>query len=70
MSAKRLDLAIEVLGLNMHVYPQHIESYIDQAKLYLQKGEFASAEQCLLKALSVEPNNTRALELLEQVSQH
>jgi len=68
--AKKVDLAIEVLGLNIHVYPEYIDSYLDQAKLYLQKGEIKSAEQCLLKALSVEPDNILALELLEQVSQH
>jgi tetratricopeptide (TPR) repeat protein len=68
--AKELDLAIDVLGLNIHVYPQHIESYIQQAQLYLKKGAITSAEQSLLKVLSIEPDNTHALELLEQVSQH
>lgn len=34
--AKQLDLAIEVLGLNIHFHPDHIESYLEQAKLYLQ----------------------------------
>jgi hypothetical protein len=53
MSAKRLDLAIEVLGLNIHVYPEHIESYLEQAKLYLRKGEAAQAKEILLKALSI-----------------
>jgi hypothetical protein len=68
--AKKIDLAIEVLGLNNHVYPGHIESYIEQAKLYLQKGALASAEQSLLKVLSIDPNNTAATELLEHARLH
>jgi CubicO group peptidase (beta-lactamase class C family) len=43
-TANRIDLAIEVLGLNIHVYPEYIESYLEQAKLYLHKGEIAPAK--------------------------
>ena len=50
-SAKKIDLAIEVLGLNIHVYPEYIESYLEQAKLYLQKGETAQAKESLLQSL-------------------
>ena len=70
MSAKRLDLAIEVLGLNIHVYPEHIESYLEQAKLYLQEGETAQAKEILLKALSIKLDDTAAAELLEKVRLH
>jgi CubicO group peptidase (beta-lactamase class C family) len=66
-SAKKIDLAIEVLGLNIHVYPEHIESYLEQAKLYLQKGEIAQVKESLLKALSIEPDNATAARLLEMV---
>ena len=69
-SAKKIDLAIDVLGLNIHVYPEHIESYLEQAKLYLQKGETVLAETSLLKALSIKPDNTAAAELLEKVRRH
>jgi tetratricopeptide (TPR) repeat protein len=70
MTAKKLDLAIDVLGLNIHVFPEHVESYIERAKLYLQKGEFAQAEESLLKALSIKPDSTAAAELLEKVRLH
>jgi hypothetical protein len=43
-TANRIDLAMEVLGLNIHVYPEYIESYLEQAKLYLHKGEIAPAK--------------------------
>jgi len=67
ISAKQIDLAIEVLGLNIHVYPEYIESYLEQAKLYLRKGEAALAEASLLKALSIKPDDNAAAELLEKV---
>jgi CubicO group peptidase (beta-lactamase class C family) len=66
-SAKKIDLAIEVLGLNIHVYPEYIDSYLEQAKLYLQKGEIAHAKESILKALSIEPDNAAAARLLEMV---
>jgi CubicO group peptidase (beta-lactamase class C family) len=65
LTAKKTDLAIEVLGLNIHVYPEYIDSYLEQAKLYLYKGENAQAKENLLKALSIEPNNVTAARLLE-----
>jgi hypothetical protein len=44
-SVKKIDLAIDVLELNIRVYPEHIESHIEQAKLYLHTGEYAQAEK-------------------------
>ena len=67
-SANRIDLAIAVLGLNIQVYPEWIESYLAQAKLHLVKGETAQAKACLLQALSIELDNTAAARLLEIVS--
>ncbi len=55
LMAKQIDLAIEVLAFNIHVYPEHIESYLEQAKLVLEKGETARAKEILLKALSIKP---------------
>ena len=63
--AKQLDLAIEVLGINIHFHPDHIESYLEQAKLYLQKEATTQAKEVLLKALSREPDNATAANLLE-----
>ncbi len=65
VSANKLDLAIEVLGLNIHAYPAHAESYTELARLYLQKGESALARTSLLKALSIEPDNAAAIRLLQ-----
>jgi CubicO group peptidase (beta-lactamase class C family) len=66
-SANKIDLAIDVLGLNMYVFPEYIDSYLEQAKLFRQKGEFAQAKECLLIALSIEPDNATVIKLLEAV---
>jgi Tfp pilus assembly protein PilF len=66
-SAKKIDLAIEVLRLNIHVYPEYIESYLEQAKLYLYKGEPAPAEERLLKAQSIQPDNAAVTDMLKKV---
>ena len=56
-----------VLGLNIHVYPEYIESYIEQAKLYLHKWELAPTEECLLKAQSIQPDNAAVAEMLKKI---
>jgi len=66
-TANKIDLAIEVLGLNIHAYPEYIESYLEQARLYLYKGKIMQAKESLLKALSIEPNNITAVSLMAMV---
>ena len=66
-TANNIDLAIETLGLNIHVYPEYIESYTEQAKLYLLKGEIANAKESLSNALSIESDNATATKLLKEV---
>jgi hypothetical protein len=53
VSAKQLDLAIDVLGLNIHAHPEHVESYLARAGLYLRTGEAAQAEENLRLARSI-----------------
>ena len=65
LTAKKIDLAIDVLGLNIYVYPEYIESYLEKAKLYLYKGESALAAECLLKAQSIEPDNIAVTGMLK-----
>jgi tetratricopeptide (TPR) repeat protein len=66
-TANKIDLAIAVLGFNSDIFPQYIESYLEQAKLYLRKGEIGQAKQSLLKALALDPDNANAIRLLERV---
>jgi len=69
MSVKKFDLAIDVLGLNLHAFPEHVDSHVMLAKLYLQKGERAQAEAALQKALAIEGDNVTVIELLEKIRQ-
>lgn len=59
------DLAIDVLGLNIHAFPEYAESYIQLAKLYIQTGEHRKAGETLQKVLEMDPGNTAAQELLQ-----
>jgi CubicO group peptidase (beta-lactamase class C family) len=65
LTAGNLDLAIGVLGFNTQVFPGHIQSYLEQAKLYLKQGDPASARASLMKALAIEPGNAGAERMLE-----
>lgn len=67
LSVKKIDLAIDVLGLNIHAFPEHFDSYFSLARLYLLKGEGVLAEESLRKALLIEPENRTALDLLAKI---
>jgi CubicO group peptidase (beta-lactamase class C family) len=66
-TARRIDLAIETLGLNIHVYPDYIESYIAQTKLYARKGDTEQAKAVIVKALSIESDNATVARLRQMV---
>ncbi len=66
-TANNLDLAIDVLSLNIQIFPNNIRSYLQQGKLYLQIGEIAQAKKRILKALLIEPGNATATDLLKIV---
>ncbi len=53
--------------MNIYVFPEYLESYLEQAKLYLYKGEIAPAKERLLQVLSVEPGNATAARLIDLV---
>ncbi len=67
LSVKKTDLAIDVLGLNIHAFPEHFDSYFSLARLYLLKGERIRAEESLRKALWIQPENKTALDLLTKI---
>ena len=55
-----MEQAIKALGLNIGSYPEYIESYLEQTRLYLKMGEKINPEETLSKALSIELCNTVA----------
>jgi hypothetical protein len=56
-SVKKYDMAIDVLKFNIHVFPEHLDSLIFLAKLYIQKGDRARAETTIQKVLALDPGN-------------
>lgn len=68
LNVQKRDLAMGVLELNRQVFPEHLDSLIFLAKLYLQQGDRARAEAVLQKALTMAPDNATAAELLEEMS--
>ncbi len=67
ISAGKSSLAIEVLKLNLHAFPDHLGSYLFLARLLLQQAEHAQAEEFLRKAQAISPLNPTVSDLLEQV---
>ena len=70
MSVKKYDLAMDVLGLNLHVFPEDQESYLMLAKLYLHKGQRAQAESTIQKALAIDPGSLGVRELLDKINRN
>jgi CubicO group peptidase (beta-lactamase class C family) len=70
MGVGKIDLAIDVLNLNIHAFPESVDSYTSLANLYFRKGQRSQAEEMLVKALSIDPNSPEAAILLEKVRQH
>ena len=67
-SVKKLDMAIDVLELNLHVFPEHLDSCIFLAKLYVRKDDRTRAESAIQKVLALDPGSDMAQSLLLQVS--
>jgi CubicO group peptidase (beta-lactamase class C family) len=68
-TAGNVGLAIDVLGLNIYVYPEHADSYLMRARLYRESGAGAQSKADLRRALSLEPANPFAAEILDTVQQ-
>jgi CubicO group peptidase (beta-lactamase class C family) len=67
ISVERLDLAIDVLRLNLLAFPKHAGSYVVLARLHMKKGDYAQALEALQEARAIAPSSLRVAELLAQV---
>jgi CubicO group peptidase (beta-lactamase class C family) len=66
-SLKKFERAIEILELNIYAFPTHMESYRRLADIHLQVGNPAQAEECLVKAISIQPAHKPIAEMLDQI---
>ena len=69
MSLKKFDLAIELLELDLDVFPEELWLTIYLAKVYLQKDDRAQAEAILRRVLTIQPNRADALEMLSKIAE-
>jgi CubicO group peptidase (beta-lactamase class C family) len=65
--AGNADLAVGVLGLNLHAFPGSAGSYYYLAQAYSRKGSLQRAEECAVKALELNPGDTAAAEFLDRL---
>lgn len=65
--ANQTELAVDVLGLNLHVYPEHIETYLNLASMYRHKGDVEEARRSLARAAAIEPANATVTAVLDLI---
>jgi tetratricopeptide (TPR) repeat protein len=58
MTMNKIDIAVALLELNIHVFPDHAESYYYLARAFLKNGDRKRAEENLGKALKINPDFT------------
>jgi tetratricopeptide (TPR) repeat protein len=67
MMADKVDLAIDVLRLNIHAFPDYAYSHVFLAQLYLKRAQFDEARVALNDALAVYPDDEGALAMLAEI---
>lgn len=63
---QRLDIAVEVLKLNIHAFPAYQLSYLCLARLYLKQGDTSKVRETATKGLAIQPGNPEMLEILQR----
>ncbi len=67
MSAKEIDLAFQVMELNLYAFPENLGLHLFLARRYLHHNNPSRAKTLLQKALVISPENKTAIELLEKI---
>ena len=67
LQAEKIDDAIKVFQLNIEAYPADANGYDSLAEAYAAKGEKSLAIKNYAKSLELDPNNTNAVEKLNQL---
>jgi CubicO group peptidase (beta-lactamase class C family) len=68
MNRKKIDLAIGLLELDLHVFPERLGLYIYLARTHLQNGDRAQAEAVLRRALAIQPDRADVLDMLSSIA--
>ncbi|MCJ0826366.1 alpha/beta fold hydrolase [Luteimonas sp. 50] len=68
LSAKKIAEAIALFKLNVEAYPESANTYDSLAEAYMVQGNRDASIMHYRKSLALNPNNTNALEKLEQLA--
>lgn len=60
--------AIEIFKLNLEMYPRYANGYDSLAEAYQENGETKKAIKFYAKSLELDPNNTNAIEKLNEIN--
>ena len=60
--------AIAIFKLNIEVYPKYANGYDSLAEAYMENGEMKKAIKFYAKSLELDPNNTNAIEKLNEIN--
>lgn len=63
-------LALDVLELNLSIFPEHIDSLLMLAKLYKEEGDMESAVSKLQQIMSIDPSHEPAMDLLHELNEY
>lgn len=67
LSSRKFDQVIDLLRLNLHAFPNHIDSYHLLANAYLRKGNPSQAKEVLFQALAINPDDRTTIELIGKI---
>jgi tetratricopeptide (TPR) repeat protein len=67
MNTGKMPEAIEVLGLNVEVFPESANTYDSLAEAYMKNGDNENAIKNYKKSLALNPDNENARTMLEQL---
>jgi len=68
MSVQRFELALEILELNLKVFPKSLGSLVIQARISLKLGHREQAEQILRHALTIAPESITVTNMLAAIT--
>lgn len=68
-TVQKLDLAIDLLDLNLQAFPTHLDSRVYQARLWLARGARARAAEILRAVLALRPGSVSVAELLKMAEE-
>lgn len=68
LGQKKYDLAILIFKINTELYPNSANTYDSLAEAYMLSGDISNAIRFYKKSLELNPNNTNAIKMMDQMT--